>query len=129
METAYVLVYDKENEGLPRFVGPFMSSFKGNIDLSQVLKDKQSKNIPPRKQEILSSLNTSGFDEKLQHKFNVVFSSKFETEMEKENNSAVFFMNCSLTTYFMLMGLLVQPLVQSILKCHLNIFLSVIIVA
>lgn len=91
METAYVLVYEKENEDLPQFVGPFMSCFKANIGLAHVLKDKRSKNIPPRKLEILSSLNTSGFDEKLQHKFNVVFGSEFETEIENKSNVEFFY--------------------------------------
>ena len=42
LDTAYVLVYDKVNEELPQFVGPFLSCFKANIGLQHVLKDHRS---------------------------------------------------------------------------------------
>ena len=91
LETAYILVYDKVNEEIPHFVAPFLSCFKATLGLQQVLEDKRSQNIPKRKFEMLSSLNSKGSIDNLEQKFSVICGSKFDNEQDKQKLVELFY--------------------------------------
>ena len=91
LETAYILVYVKVTQDLPQFVGPFLSCFRTNVGLQQVLKDHRTKVLPQRKLEILSLLNSKGFDKDLQHKLEVLFGSKFEQHSDNQITVELFY--------------------------------------
>ena len=87
----HILVYAKVNEELPQFVAPFLSCFKANLGLQQVLKDKRSQNIPKRKFEMLSSLNSKDSIDNLEQKFSVICGSKFDNEQDTQKLVELFY--------------------------------------
>ena len=81
LNTAYVIVYDKEDGNIPAFVEPFIECFSNSTSLKKLLADRKMKHHNKSKTAFLTDLMKHGFSEDVKNDFLTYFLPFVETQL------------------------------------------------